>query len=410
MALIKEAEANGISKHSIYSLPSRYEGYRKKQEAMNLAKKELNTMSNDCDNHLQKYSDALKVLESPKFNEWCSDLNVNQDVIRVFDNVKEFLQNAGKVNMITECEQSENDVGKLAHKQTMIMLKCLHLLQDYTAILSQCPSSFIERHRMYLFLKWSKYLQQFENLDACDIVYQQLYSLLEIKNSPSAKLITKFSYNLNMLYNESVGHVSKIYEQLSTIRGGDNNLEKTYNDAKLGVTSFLRLETSASNAFEFVIVSELLRLNQNFLSLETAASRSGDFLLKLTLREGDWFLDELTLYSDRAIELLSYLTLQPKSQIDDVKFIQVINGIQAANNVYKSLQELNFNFHTIILPETMKKIQSEEATVKQMIKEINNIICNIGMPLTDLVTHLEKNLTCIVMKMEKNVSAIRFMF
>lgn len=410
MALIKEAEANGIIKHPIYSLPSRYETYKKKLEAMNFAKGDLVNLSVECDNHLQKYSDALKILESPKFNEWYNELTVEyeQDVDNingVFDLVKEFLQNAGKVNMINQCEESENDVGKLSQKQTMVTLKCLHLLRDYVAVLSQCPSSFIERHRMYLFLKWCKYLQEFESVDSCDVVYQQLYALLEIKKSQLAKTVVKYSYGINLIYNESVKQVGTIYDELTKLKGDDGDaLEKNYNDAKMSVNNFLRLEKHATNAFEFVIVNELLILNQHFISMETVASRSGDYLLKLTLREGDWFLDELTYFSDKSIELLSYLPIHSNTKIDDVRFIQAINGIQAANNVYKSLQELNDNFHKIILPETMKKIQSDEVTVIQMIQEINNIIVNIGMPLSDLMAHLEKNLKCIVMKMDKNVS------
>lgn len=411
MALVKEAEANGISKHPLYSLPSRYEALKKKQDAMTVAKKDLDTIISECDGHLQKYSDVLKFLEGPKFNQWCTELNTtyDQESIRVFDLVKEFLQNAGQTNMIAQCEQSKSDVGKLAEKQITITIKCLSLLREYTNVLSQCPPSFMEKHRAFSFLKWSKYLLESENQTACDVVYHQFCSLIDIQKSNLINPILKFSYHLNILYNESAAQTGKLYEDLGKLRAEEKDVEKLYGDAKTSIGTFLHLEKGAPKAFEFVLVSELILLNQNFLSLETAASRSGDFLLKLTLREGDWFLDELTLNSNRALELLSYLPLQSNWKIEDPKFLQVINGIQAANNIYKSLQELYFNFHTIILPETMKKIQSEENTVLNVIQELNNIIIGANMPLGDLVCQLEKNLTSIVMKMDKNVSFL-FLF
>lgn len=406
MALAKEAEANGISKHALYSLPSRYEALKKKKDAMIIAKKDLDTIILECDSHLKKYSDVLKFLEGPKFNLWLTDLNktYDQEGIKVFDLVKEFLQNAGQTNMVAQCEHSEIEVEKLTQKQMTTTIKCLSLLREYTNILSQCPSSFMEKHRTFSFLKWSKYLLESDNQSACEEVYHQFCSLVDIKKSNLINPLLKFSYHLNVLYNESAAQAGKLYEDLGKLRLEEKNIEKLYDDAKTSISTFLQMEKGAPKAFEFVLISELILLNQNFLSLETAASRSGDFLLKLTLREGDWFLDELTLNSNRALELLSYLPLQSNWKIEDPKFLQVINGIQAANKIYKSLQELYFNFHTIILPETMKKIQSEENTVLNVIQELNNIIIGANMPLSELVCQLEKNLTSIVMKMDKNVS------
>lgn len=39
LALVKEAEAQGPKKHSLYKLPSLYEAYVKSQDALNIARK-----------------------------------------------------------------------------------------------------------------------------------------------------------------------------------------------------------------------------------------------------------------------------------------------------------------------------------------------------------------------------------
>ena len=63
-------------------------------------------------------------------------------------------------------------------------------------------------------------------------------------------------------------------------------------------------------------------------------------------------------------------------------------------------QELNFNFHTIILPEALKTIQTEEPTVLAMVNELDIIIAGVGCPLEDLLAQLEMHLRYTIMEMD----------
>lgn len=137
--------------------------------------------------------------------------------------------------------------------------------------------------------------------------------------------------------------------------------------------------------------------------MEITAHRSGDWLIKLTSRDGDWFLDDLVMNSCRAVELINNLPIN-RCCCDDERFVRTVNAIKISNNIYKALHDLNFNFHTIILPEGMKKIQSEDGSVKEMIDELNQIINSIGVPIPEVVIELEKILTCLLMQMDIGVS------
>lgn len=406
MALVKEAEAHGFNKHPLYTLPTRYESFRKTKEAVNSALKDLDSLINECDLHLQGYSTALKSLEV-QFPRWFLELNANvdHDSFRVFDLVKEFLQNAGQTSMIEQCEQSENEVGQLTQQQNMITRKCMQLLQEYMLVLNQCPTSLREQHRMFLLLKWISCMRENRTVEVCDAVYKQFCTFIDVNNSPLMKPVLEYSYGVNLLYNEVATQATKLYEELAKYRAQESTLglEKLYNNARMGVTTFLSCEKGASKAFQFVIVSELLLLNQGFLTLETAAHRSGDWLIKLTSRDGDWFLDELVLNSNRAVELISNLPLQNAKETN-ARFLQALNGVRIANDLYKGLQELNFNFHTIILPESMKKIQSEEPSVIKMISDLNGLIGGLGTSISDLILELEKMMPCILMQMDVSVS------
>lgn len=407
MALVKEAEANGICKHPLYSLPTRYDSYKKTQDAINNAKKDLENIAQDCELRALRYTEALRLLDSQQFAQWSVELNSKFDMenVKVFDIVKEFLQNAGQSSMITQCEQTEKDIEQLAQQQLVTTIKCLQLLQEYAMIIHQCPPIFLEKHRIYVFPKWCKYLQETKSTATCDVVFQEFCQFLENKYEAPVKNVFKFAFLLNTLYNEMAQQLAKLYEDLKKVHTEEpaKTLERNYNDAKTSMINFLKQEKGSCNAYEFVIVSELLLLNQSFLSLETAASRRGDWH-KVSTRESVWFLDDLTNNSNKAMELLSYLQLKPECKIESVMFTGILNGLKSANNMYKSLQELNYNFHTIILPESIKKIQSNDPTVMQIVFELQSIIVDVEMPLSDIISHLENNLKYTVMEMDICVS------
>ncbi|KAJ8977248.1 hypothetical protein NQ317_007425 [Molorchus minor] len=322
LALIKEAEAQGAKNHSLYSLPSHYDAYRKSQDAMNNARKDLINIIRDCEKHMELYSSLLNLYEGQQFSQWLIDLKVKSyENCSIFDLVKEFLHNAGKDDLIVQCEQSEQETISVA-------------------------------------------------------------------------------YNLDNLYKDNLMQVNKLFDELTNFRTKDPNssLEKIYSSAKTGISTFLGCEKGASDALEFVIASELVLLNRNFLTLEIAAQRSGNWLIKLTSRDGDWFLDDLLLHSSRAVEMIN--NLPPRQTYEDQKFCKITSGIKIANNIYKALYDLNFNFHTIILPESMKKLQAEEVSVLQLIYDINRLILDIGIPIPDIIVQLEKFLTCILMQMD----------
>ena len=73
----------------------------------------------------------------------------------VFDLVKEFLQNAGQAQMVFQCEQWETEMGGLALKQMQIMRGCVDLLNQYGAVCGLFPVSYISKHRIVCYQRWT---------------------------------------------------------------------------------------------------------------------------------------------------------------------------------------------------------------------------------------------------------------
>lgn len=410
LALIKEAEAQGVNKHSLYSLPSHYDAYHKSQEAMNTARKDLDKIITDCEKHIEIYTDLLNSYETQKFSQWSMDIKINrtEESMHVFDLVKEFLHNAGKDDLIAQCEQSEQEVFQSAQVLNVAIRKCLQIYQDYFSYASQCPKSYTETHRVYLFSKWAKYLVEMKNYSSCEVIYEKLREFLESTQIVNNPHVVTIAYSLETFYKDNLVQVNKLFDELSTIRTKEmkQSLEKIYASAKAGINTFLGCEKGAQSALEFVIASELVLLNRTLLTLEIAAQRSGDWLIKLTSREGDWFLDDLLLHSTKAVDIISNLPIRQND--DDFNFFKVLKGIKIASSIYKGLYDLNFNFHTIILPESMKKIQSDEISVVQLIYDLNRVVLDIGMSIPDIIAQLEKVLTCVLMQMEVGVSTLLY--
>ncbi|CAG9838889.1 unnamed protein product [Diabrotica balteata] len=406
LALIKEAEAQGAHNHSLYSLPSHYDAYHKSQISVNNAKTELRNIIKDSEEHVNVYSKLFILYDTQQFSQWLMDvkINITEDSMRIFDLVKEFLHNAGKNDVITQCERSEQEVFQLLQLLNISVRKCLQIYQDYFLILTQCPKSYLDSHRIYMYIKWSKFLLETHDYASCDVIYEQIREFLVTSALMHPQIVT-VAYSLETFYKDNLMNVNKLFGDLETIRSKDSNetLEKVYNNAKTGINTFINMEKGAVSALEFVIASELVLLNRNLLTLEIAAQRSGDWLIKLTSRDGDWFLDDLLLHSTKAVEMIS--NLPTLKQTYNESFYKVLSGIKIASNIYKGLYDLNFNFHTIILLETMKKMQAEEPSVIELVNDLNKVVADIGVSIPDMISQLEKLLTCVLMQMDYNVSS-----
>lgn len=402
MALVKEAEAHG-TKHALYCLPSKYESYQKMKDTASNAKQDLTVIMQECESHLKSYGDALISLDGPEFLQWMLDLKevANIEKISIFDLVKEFLHKAGKDDIISQCEESELEVNRLTQQYIIAIQKCIQLLQDYKLLLGQCPKSFLDKHRCSVYLKWASLMLSNDTVECCDLIYENLHAFLD-PGKQQKQNIAQFMINLDTFYKETTTKMNKLCEELSAVNGEIPNLDKIYGSARSGISSFLGSEKQADKAFQFVITTELLILNKNFITLETAAHRSGEWLIKLTSRDGDWFLDDLVLNSTKAVELMGNITLQPNE--DHTLFYQLFNCIRISNNVYRGLYELYFNFHTIIFPETMKKLQSEDLSVLQMISDLNQLILSTGLTIPAMIMQLSKILPCLLMQIDVNPS------
>ncbi|XP_034180761.2 serine/threonine-protein kinase Smg1 isoform X1 [Osmia lignaria lignaria] len=412
LALVKEAQAMGRN-HPLYSVIKRYNSFKRARDAHEKAKAGLKEKIEDCEKQINMHNMALSAVRGPQLGQWLAELgtSTNQEDHVVFDLVKEFLQNAGQSQMILQCEQSENELTQLATQQSILIRSCLDLLSQYSAICSLYPLSNMSQHRTVRYHGWANQLLSSGSVEACcDVMaqFENTFDPIKSSNNQQVQQIITFSYQMQAILNEANERLKKAYERMVSEGLPDSigRIEKAYSESRLQIQNFLRREKGAERALECVNITALCALNKRYLMMEGAAKCAGDCLVDLTSREGDWFLDEMRLMSSLIAELVSLIPDCHKTN-NDPKISLILKCLRGSDCIYKGLQELNYNFHTIILPEAMKTIITEEPTVIRMIGELTEIIVSPGIPLGDILGQLEMHLRFTVMEMESPHAVIQ---
>lgn len=79
-------------------------------------------------------------------------------------------------------------------------------------------------------------------------------------------------------------------------------------------------------------------------------------------------------------------------------------------NFYLCFQELNYNFHSIILPEALKWMQTEHPDMLSMVSELDDIVKDAGLTLDELQKQLKLHLRCLIMGMKVMKFLVVFCF
>lgn len=411
MALIKEIEAYGpnLNSHPLYAISLKYSTYKQAKNAVEDSMKALVKILNDFDTQIETFSNTTEVLNGPQLLNWIQEFSTPEDEEKlIFDHIKEFLTNAGQSSMITQCEQAETEL-KQAMKQTIHLIRsCLELLSQFVAVSQYYPQSHTEYHRIVMFRKFLATALESKSPEVCREISNQVTALVNAENSKgeTSQQMIAYGYRLQALCAEANANLAKAVERLQ-LEGGPEALalaQEAYMDAKANISNWVRTEDGAASSLESVVIGMLCNLNKRYLMLENGAQSAGDCLVDLTSRGGEWFLDDMSSLSTQAVELLSLLPLQSAST-EDASLPVAVECVRNANLLLADLQQLNFNYSTIILPEALKKIHSEDPSTLMMINELNAVIMSTPMQLNELLAQLDIHLRYLVMDME-----VRFIY
>ncbi|XP_048487694.1 serine/threonine-protein kinase SMG1-like [Plutella xylostella] len=409
MALVKELEAYGASlhQHPLHGISQQYSTYKQAKNAVEDSMKALVKILKDFDTQIEAYVAAHEVLNGPQLMEWIQEFSgANEpEPTSIFEHIKDFLTNAGQSTMITQCEQAETELNQCMQQTAALLRNCLDLLSQYVAVAQYYPQSRTEYYRIVMFRKWLAAALDSRSPDVCREVAAQVAALVNAdnnnSNSNTAQQIVAYNYRLQAVCAEANANLNKAYERMHQEASPEAIAvaQEAYRDAKANISNWVRTEEHAASALECVVIGMICNLNRRYLMLENGAQSAGDCLVDLTSRDGEWFLDDMLALSNQAVELLSLLPLQSASA-EDAAMPAAVECVRNVNLLLADLVQLNYNFSTIILPETLKKVHSEDPSTLQMMSELNAVIVNTPVPLNELLQQLEMRMRYLVMDME----------
>ncbi|KAG7295751.1 hypothetical protein JYU34_020801, partial [Plutella xylostella] len=409
MALVKELEAYGASlhQHPLHGISQQYSTYKQAKNAVEDSMKALVKILKDFDTQIEAYVAAHEVLNGPQLMEWIQEFSgANEpEPTSIFEHIKDFLTNAGQSTMITQCEQAETELNQCMQQTAALLRNCLDLLSQYVAVAQYYPQSRTEYYRIVMFRKWLAAALDSRSPEVCREVAGQVAALVNAdnnnSNSNTAQQIVAYNYRLQAVCAEANANLNKAYERMHQEASPEAIAvaQEAYRDAKANISNWVRTEEHAASALECVVIGMICNLNRRYLMLENGAQSAGDCLVDLTSRDGEWFLDDMLALSNQAVELLSLLPLQSASA-EDAAMPAAVECVRNVNLLLADLVQLNYNFSTIILPETLKKVHSEDPSTLQMMSELNAVIVNTPVPLNELLQQLEMRMRYLVMDME----------
>ncbi|VVC40721.1 Hypothetical protein CINCED_3A013789 [Cinara cedri] len=400
MALVKEAEASPAGQHPLYKLPERYYALQQAQNMMIGATMSLRQKVEDCDSRLSQYDMAVHFLGSSQIRilidkEKSKSIQVFNNLL--LDDVKDFLQNAGQPALIEQCTQSNNDLTLLCHQRSKLLTLSLRLLYDMQCLMNFFPKSHVRNHRLTYYRQWLQLLMDCPTTSMCEQIKEEhkIFYLGVPNAEPPTPQTLAYNIQLQQAAIEASHRTTKIVERIRIIDAEEVTCSLLNNE-----NSLIKLNDNSNEGLEFVIATALCTINKKFLMLETSASNAGTQLLDMMSKEGEWVLVDMYMTTTVAVRMVSSVLTDNDNIQSDSDIAYAFNCLRAIQNLYCSLQKMNYNFLDIIMPETIKKLCVEEASTIAIISELNNVINNCSLNFNDLIEQLNIHLRHVIMGMK----------
>ncbi|KAK3583612.1 hypothetical protein CHS0354_039435 [Potamilus streckersoni] len=390
-ALLSEAGA-AHPHHQLYTLNERYKEYAIVKETQDAVHKLVEEKINEHSHWQKMHQHVIQSLQTSAFQRMCTDIANSPNLgTPSFSAAKEFLQGAGQGQIISQCEQVEEEMATSLQLQRSSLRRAIDVIHTYATIVSQFGISFAEQNRTSHYLRWLQEMVCDFTADSCAKIIHEFHELYGEPHFSQAKvqLVVSTETRLKAILSDVNGKLIKLLERRSQEAAEASLLEIQVRDGKIAIDSFVQDNGDYGvSSLVGVISTALCALNKRYLQMEGAAAGAGDRLMDLTSRDGDWFLDELCSMSGNVMQFLDMLKSSTRIWQDET-FQNLHKAIFATHHVYIALQELNINYRTIILPEALKAIQSQDVSVCAALTQLETILADVGIPLDTMLTQLE---------------------
>ncbi|XP_059470336.1 serine/threonine-protein kinase SMG1 isoform X2 [Neocloeon triangulifer] len=389
MSVLKEAAAVGPN-HPIFTLHERNVNYMRVEGALANVEVQLRKTLEETKTNISRIQSAVIAIKTTgEVRLWANELQaINQiESQELFDLVREFLNSAGQSSILEQCERVERQYITIVQQMQNTLRGGLDLLGQFGIISSLLSPAQLQCQHTSLHAKIAEDLLQNLSAERCRVAMSQLNKHAMQVNLPPMEYLVNYQAQLQVATKHAAARLQKLYKKSE---------EEPRLQLAMMKEQLLQLTEENGKAVAIAVAQKLSALNTSILALEAAAANTGESLVDLTLREGEWFLDKMVQISGLSVELAQVLPMiQPHSDI----LGNAIACLVASNAVYRDLEELIWNTSSIIAPETVSALTTEEPSVIAAVVGLRDLIASAGRPLTDIAKELEVNLKYLALEL-----------
>ncbi|XP_076458807.1 serine/threonine-protein kinase SMG1-like [Babylonia areolata] len=391
-AVLVEAAAD--PSHALFSLSDRYCDYSLLQETREEVMKAVEEKMAEFSHWHQLHKAAVESVQGTSLQTLLAEVSKPHDMGPAsFTAAIDFLQGAGQSKHVTQCEQLEGELSSLLKQRRTLLSSTVEVLRSYSAIVSQFGTAFANNNRAFQFLGYLQELISNFSSTKCEEItsrFQEAYGP-QVSQTSRSQLVLVTESRLESIITDTNAKLIKLLERggREDLSSSVSSLEMALHEAEAPIHTFL-LESGPAGERSLIgfVVSALSSLSKRYLLMESASSAAGERLMDLTSRDGDWFLEELSSISGNVNHFLN--TLERNTTVSSIdQFRELHAALCATYTVYVAIQDLHMNFRSIILPEALKLMQSQEPSILSALSQLESLVGESAQPLESLVAQLE---------------------
>ncbi|EDV20669.1 uncharacterized protein TRIADDRAFT_60833 [Trichoplax adhaerens] len=382
-----------------HPLRSAYERIQEYQEAINRRDSVTNEIRNELENsqamqtsfetsidtiinHKERLNDYVKLGEfgSPPFNV-----------------VTHFLQDISKAELISQCQEKEDELISLFQQRRNYIKTSVDVLKSYGSIISLGETSFHLVQMLFLLIDDLQYKEMMERFS--DIVTGAKESIQELDeddiyaNENKVVVLKAIHRGLRSTFNEFNLKVRKSMELQKEL-----SIREEDTGSVTGMTAKINeIATTLSTGRLSILCAILIPMSnlcERILKLETTIAETLE-VTNLRISSECWFFNTLydVVYCIYQNTLIAQFLLSGSDfKNDSLQPSEIANTISVVWNIYNHMEDFIVNFKSVILSESVKLVQIQNHDVLTAIDSFEEVLNNCDIDIEILMQMIVRKL------------------
>jgi len=220
ISILKEAEAN--PSHKLYALQDRFVEHLAVETAVEASKFKIAAFVEEHEKISNVFQRVMSNISSGgQLTKWSNELATGTTVNLTkltSDAIADFLRSAGQIQLLEQVEQVETGFRISLDKMKASLNLGLQLLGHCSTMASMYPQGYKDEHRVTLYLKWMKQMNENFDIDACQNIVNEFNAKFVEKDPEVVRMkqhqIMNLNYQLEAWSNDILLRLQNIFKRM----------------------------------------------------------------------------------------------------------------------------------------------------------------------------------------------------